>query len=58
MRFNGNTVCVECTEYAPAAGKSTIKVTAEKPFTLKVKTDTAREETVIEVPGGEHTYCV
>lgn len=58
MRFNGNTVCVECTEYAPATGKSTIKVTAEKPFTLKVKTDTAREETVIEVPGGEHTYRV
>lgn len=58
MRFNGNMVFVECTEYAPATGKSTIQVTAEKPFTLKVKTDSAREETVIAVPGGEHTYRV
>ena len=58
MHFNGNVIGVECTEYVPVADKSTIKVTAKKPFTLKVNTNYAWGETVIPVPTGEHTYFV
>lgn len=58
MHFNGNVVSVECTKYVPVDGKSTVKVTAEKPFTLKINTNYALAEKVISVLAGEHTYYV
>ena len=58
MHFNGNVVSIECTEYIPIAGKSTVKVSAQKPFTLKVNTNYSWGETIIEVPAGEHIFQV
>lgn len=58
MRFNGNVVSVECTQYIPIAGKSTVKVSAQKPFTLTVNTNYSWGETTIEVPAGEHIFRV
>lgn len=52
MLFNGGKVSVVCTEYVPALGQSTIKVTAEKPFTLIVKTNYNWEDTVCQIPAG------
>lgn len=58
IHFNGNVVSVECSEYIPIAGKSTVKVSAQKPFTLTVSTNRSRGETTIEVPTGEHIFHV
>ena len=58
MCFNGNRISVECSQYIPVAGKSTIKVSAEKPFILTVNTNYAWGETMIEVPAGDHIFQV
>lgn len=58
MHFNGNVVSVECTEYIPVQGKSTIKVSAKKPFVLKIHTNYCWDETILNVPEGEHIYYV
>lgn len=58
MQFNGNVICVECTEYIPVEGRSSIRVSAQKPFTLQVNTNYSWGETVIEVPAGEHNFKV
>ena len=58
MLFNGGKVSVECTDYVPFIGKSTVKVTAEKPFRLVVKTNYLWKDVVLEVPAGEHEFKI
>ena len=58
MRFNRNTISVECTDYNPTVGGSTIRASAQKPFLLIVRTDYCKEATAIEIPPGEHSFCV
>lgn len=58
MQFNGNVIAVECTEYIPVAGSSTLRVSAQKPFTLWVNTNYSWGEKIIEVPAGEHIFKV
>ena len=58
MLFNGNVIDVECTQYIPVEGSSTIRVSAQKPFTLRVSTNYSWGERVIEVPAGEHIFKV
>ena len=53
MQFNGNVISVECTEFSAASGKSVLKVSAQKPFTLLVG-----QARAISVPMGEHTYYI
>jgi hypothetical protein len=58
MQFNGNVVSVECTEYVAVQGRSTICVSARKPFILRINTNYSWGETVIDVPAGEHIFKV
>lgn len=58
MRFNGGNVSIVCTKYIPAGGQSHIEVTAEKAFTLVVKTNYNWIDTVIQVPAGTSEFFV
>ncbi len=58
MQFNGGTVSVLCTRYVPVGGQSLIEVTAEKPFTLIVKTNYTLADTVLDVPAGTTVFAV
>ncbi len=58
MVFNGNRVSVECTDYVPSVGKSTLRVTAEKPLTVKVQADHLPTPICLAVLPGEHTFTV
>ena len=58
MQFNRNRISVECTQYAPVAGQSEIKVKAEQAFTLVVSTNYAWEETVIPISPGEQILYI
>jgi hypothetical protein len=58
MLFNGGKISVECTEYIPVAGQSTICVEAEKSFKLIVKNNYAWGEYSFDVPAGKHIFRV
>ncbi len=58
MRFRGGKLSVVCTQYGAAGRQSRLEVTAEKPFTLVVKTNYNWEDTVIQVPVGESVFYV
>ena len=58
MMFNGGKVSIQCAEYIPVAGKSAVRVEAEKPFTLVVRNNYAWGEYRFDVQPGEHTFHV
>ena len=58
MEFNGGKVSIVCTEYVPALGESTVRVTAEKPLKLVVKTNYRWMDEVIDVPAGTTEYHI
>lgn len=58
MQFNGGKISVSCVKYVPLAGESVLKVQAEKPFTLVVKTNYSWCDTVISVPAGLSEFRV
>ncbi len=58
MVFCGGKLSVLCTQYGPAGGQSRIEVTAEKPFTLTVKTNYNWMDTVLQVSAGHSEFWV
>lgn len=58
MQFNGGKVSVECIKYRNQRKKTEIRVEAQKPFTLRVKTNYLFDDAVFEVPKGTHVFLV
>ena len=58
MQFAGGKVSLVCTKYVPVTGQSVVEVTAEKEFTLIVKTNYSWQNMEIHVPAGTSKFYV
>ena len=56
MRFNGNAVSIECTQYAPDPSGCVLRTQAEKPFALTVTHQASGTEKTFEIPAGEQVF--
>lgn len=54
MRFNGGMMSVQCTDYVPVDGGSTLRICAEKPFTLIVKNNYSGYDKKYKIQPGEN----
>lgn len=54
MRFNGGMVSVQCTDYVPVDGGSTLHIQAEKAFTLIVKNNYSGYDKKYKIQPGEN----